>query len=324
MRRRVLILVALGLVLAGVVVLRLMVGTDGLGFASSRIVAELRWLRVLAGVAVGVSLAVSGVMLQSLLRNPLASPDLLGLSAGAGLAVMLSAYIGYKATGSISPAMADPLPALLGSCLALLFVYSLSQRRGFIEPVTLILVGVVVGLVCGSAGSFIRQLLPDGGFAAGRLLLGRISDDLTWPMVVGVLAVSVLGAGVGAWLGPAMDASAMSDDEARSVGVPIRGLRLSLFLISGVLAAGSVVLAGPIGFVGLVVPHAARLMLGPSHRVLMIGAALLGAVVIVLADSAVRAMPMGTGRLPIGVLTSLIGGPVFLAMLYSMVRRPGI
>ncbi|HED53685.1 MAG TPA: iron ABC transporter permease [Phycisphaerales bacterium] len=323
MRRRVLILIALGLLLAGAVVLRLMVGTDHFGPASTETVAQLRRLRVLAGIAVGVSLAVSGVMLQSLLRNPLASPDLLGLSAGAGLAVMLSAYLGYRATGSVSPSMADPLPALIGSCLALMFVYSLSQRRGFIEPVTLILVGVVVGLVCGSAGSFIRQLLPDGGFAAGRLLLGRISDDLTWPMVLGVLGVSILGAGIGAWLGPAMDASAMSDDEARSVGVPIRGLRLSLFLISGVLTAGSVVLAGPIGFVGLVVPHAARLLLGPSHRVLVLGSALLGAATIVLADSAVRAMPLGTGRLPIGVLTSLIGGPIFLAMLYSMVRRSG-
>jgi len=319
----VLIILVLGILLAGAVVLRLGVGTGGFAFADSDQIARLRLIRVLAAVAVGCGLAGAGVMLQSLMRNPLASPDLLGLSAGSGLAVLVSAYVGYLATGAMTPSAADPAAALVGAGAALAFVYSLSQRRGFIEPVTLILVGVVVSIVCGAGGALIRQLMPDGGFAVSRLIVGRISDDLSMGMAVGVLAVMVGGVAVGAWLGPAMDASAMSDDEARSVGVPIGRLRLTLFVLSGVLTAGTVVLAGPIGFVGLVVPHAARLMLGPSHRALILGSALLGASAILLADTGVRLVPMSTGRLPLGVVTALIGGPIFLWMLYVSLRKPG-
>jgi len=319
----VLIISVLGVLLAGAVVLRLGVGTGGFAFADSDQIARLRLIRVLAAVAVGCGLAGAGVMLQSLMRNPLASPDLLGLSAGSGLAVLVSAYVGYLATGAMTPSAADPAAALVGAGAALAFVYSLSQRRGFIEPVTLILVGVVVSIVCGAGGALIRQLMPDGGFAVSRLIVGRISDDLSMGMAVGVLAVMVGGVAVGVWLGPAMDASAMSDDEARSVGVPIGRLRLTLFVLSGVLTAGTVVLAGPIGFVGLVIPHAVRLVIGPSHRALVVGSALLGSSAILLADTGVRLVPMSTGRLPLGVVTALIGGPIFLWMLYVSLRKPG-
>ncbi len=301
--------------------LRLMVGGDSIGFADDRAIAEIRWLRVICGVGVGGALAAAGVMLQSLLRNPLASPDLLGLSAGAGLAVMVVAYAGYLATGSIVPHAASPAAATLGSLAALALVYGLGQRRGLVDPVTLILVGVIVGIVFGSAASVVRQLLPDGGFQASRLLLGRLSDDTPWALAWAVLGACVLGAGLGVWLGPAMDAASMGDDEASSVGVSVGRLRAWLFVISGVLTAMTVVVAGPIGFVGLVVPHAARLALGPSHRVLTVASALLGAAAIVSADALVRSIDLPTGRLPVGVVTALLGGPVFVLMLRSMLTR---
>ncbi|MEO1716043.1 MAG: iron ABC transporter permease [Planctomycetota bacterium] len=320
-RRPVVILPLLIVVLVAACALRLMVGGVSFGLAGEPLIAELRWLRVVCGVGVGGSLAVAGVMLQSLLRNPLASPDLLGLSAGAGLAVMIVAYAGYLATGSIVPAAASPAAATVGSLAALALVYGLSQRRGLMEPVTLILVGVIVGIVLGSASSIVRQLLPDGGFQASRLLLGRLSDDTPWPLAWGVLSAGVVGAAVGAWLGPAMDAASMGDDEAASVGVSIRGLRVWLFVVSGVLTAMSVVVAGPIGFVGLVVPHAARLMLGPDHRVLVVASAVFGGAVIVAADALVRSIDLPTGRLPVGVVTALLGGPVFILMLRSMLTR---
>lgn len=320
-RRALLASVILLLALAGAVVLRLGVGADEFGFAESH-VAHLRWMRVLAGCAVGIGLGGAGVLLQSLMRNPLAAPDLLGLSAGASLAVLISAYVTSLTTGAVTPSAADPVSAFIGASLALAFVYALSQRRGFIEPVTLILVGVVVSILCGAMGALIKQLMPDGGFAVSRLLVGRLSDDLSTTMIWGVLAVMVGCAAIGAWLGPAMDAAAMSDEEAQSVGVPIGRLRAMLFVLAGIMTAGTVVLAGPIGFVGLVVPHAARLMLGPGHRLLVIASALLGAVSILIADAGVRLMPMTTGRLPIGVVTALVGGPIFLWMLYRSVRRP--
>ena len=317
------ILAALALLLAGAALLRLSIGTDDFALPATDTIARLRWTRILAAASVGSSLAVAGVMLQSLLRNPLASPDLLGVSAGSGLAILISAYLGYQTTGAITPPGAEPIPAVLGALATLAFVYALSQRRGFIEPVTLILVGVVVGILCGSAGAFIRQMLPDGGFAVARLLVGRLSDDLSLPIVWGTLAVTALGAAIGAKLGPAMDAAAMSDDEARSVGVPVGAMRLTLFLVSGILTAGSVVLVGPIGFVGLVIPHAVRLITGPSHRTLILGSALAGAAAVVLADAGVRLFPSRTGAVPIGVVTSLVGGPIFLWMLYSALRKPG-
>ncbi len=320
-RRALLASVILLLALAGAVVLRLGVGADEFGFAESH-VARLRWMRVLAGCAVGIGLGGAGVLLQSLMRNPLAAPDLLGLSAGASLAVLISAYATSLTTGAVTPSAADPVSAFIGASLALAFVYALSQRHGFIEPVTLILVGVVVSILCGAMGALIKQLMPDGGFAVSRLLVGRLSDDLSTTMIWGVLAVMVGCAAISAWLGPAMDAAAMSDEEAQSVGVPIGRLRAMLFVLAGIMTAGTVVLAGPIGFVGLVVPHAARLMLGPGHRLLVIASALLGAVSILIADAGVRLMPMTTGRLPIGVVTALVGGPIFLWMLYRSVRRP--
>ncbi|MEL7483097.1 MAG: iron ABC transporter permease [Planctomycetota bacterium] len=321
LRRPAVILPLLFMLVVAACVLRLVVGGDTLGYASDDLIAEIRWLRVVCGLGVGGSLAVAGVMLQSLLRNPLASPDLLGLSAGAGLAVMIVAYAGYLATGSIVPGAASPIAATAGSLAALALVYGLSQRRGLMDPVTLILVGVIVGIVFGSASSVVRQLLPDGGFQASRLLLGRLSDDTPWPLAWGVFGASVAGFAIGAWLGPAMDAATMSDDEASSVGVSIGRLRVWLFIVSGVLTAMTVVVAGPIGFVGLVVPHAARLLLGPGHRVLVVGSALLGGAAIVGADALVRSIDLPTGRLPVGVVTALLGGPVFILMLRSMLTR---
>ncbi|GAB5496105.1 MAG: iron ABC transporter permease [Phycisphaerales bacterium] len=322
-RRAVVAILILLALLAGAVLLRLAIGTERLGFAQSDQVARLRLIRVLAACAVGCGLAGAGVLLQALMRNPLAAPDLLGLSAGASLAVLISAYVGYLATGAVTPSAADPVSAFIGAVLALAFVYSLSQRRGFVEPVTLILVGVVVSILCGAAGALVKQFMPDGGFAVSRLLVGRISDDLSMGMVTGVLVVVLVCTLIGAALGPAMDASSMSDDEAKSVGVSIGRLRAMLFVLAGVMTAGTVVLAGPIGFVGLVVPHAVRLVVGPSHRGLVIGSALLGASAVLLADSGVRMLPMSTGRLPIGVVTALVGGPIFLWMLYVSLRRPG-
>ncbi|MGP1272194.1 MAG: FecCD family ABC transporter permease [Phycisphaerales bacterium] len=320
--RSAIILGLLAIALAGAVLWRLAVGGGGLAFADDPAIGVIRWLRVVSGAGVGASLAVAGVMLQSLLRNPLASPDLLGLSAGASLAIMIAAYTGYRATGSLVP-VAEPLPAVAGSLGALVLVYTASQRRGFLDPVTLILVGVIAGIIFGSAASLVRQLLPDGGFQASRLLLGRLTDDTPWSLAWAVLAGACAGVVIGLWLGPRMDAASMSDDEAASVGVPIGALRAWLFVTSGVLTALTVVVAGPIGFVGLVVPHACRMLLGPAHRVVIAASALLGAAAIVAGDALVRSIDLPTGRLPVGVITALVGGPVFILMLRSMMRRGG-
>lgn len=295
----------------GAVVLRLLVGGGGLAWPESPAVMELRAARVVTGGAVGVCLAVAGVLLQSLLRNPLAAPDLLGLSAGAGLAVTLWSL----ATGAAIGVAASALPALAGAGAVLAFVWLLAQRRGLIDPVTMILVGVILAVLLGSAAALVRTLLPDQGQSAGRWMMGAISDDAPRGLVVGVWAMALAVGALGVWMGRLFDAASLGDDEARSSGVPVGLVRTVQLVGAGLLTAGSIVLAGPVGFVGLVCPHAARLVLGPGHRALVVGAALAGVTLVVGADALVKAVPGPAGRMPVGIVTALIGGPVFLVLL---------
>lgn len=304
----------LGLIAAAAVLaclMRLFVGGASLGWPESEAILELRVNRVLSGSAVGAGLAVAGVLLQSLLRNPLAAPDLLGLSAGAGFAVTLYSLI----TGAAIGVAVSAIPALLGAVLVLGFIWTLSQKRGLIDPITMILVGVILAVLLGSGASLLRTLMPDQGQSAARWMMGSISDSTGRATILGVWAMVAIAGGVSWWFGRVFDAASLGEDEARSSGVPIRSIRLVQLIGAGVLTAGTILLAGPVGFVGLVCPHAARMILGPSHRTLLIGAALAGVALVVGADALVKAMPGPAGRVPVGVITSLIGGPVFLVIL---------
>lgn len=328
-------IVALAAVLAAVFLLRL--GTGPLIDAQGRPlpepqragIMEIRQQRATMAIVVGAGLAVGGVLLQSLLRNPLASPDLLGLASGAGLAVMIWAYLqgltGATALASGVGAAGAGAAALVGSLGTLGLVYLLSQKRGFVDPVTLVLVGVIVSVMCGAATMFVAMLMPDRGFGVARWTIGALDDNVTWGRIATVGGVTLGAIAVGFAAGRAMDAASLSEDEARSVGVPIGGLRLLLFAASGVLTAGAVVLAGPIGFVGLVCPHVVRLLAGPGHRVLVVGSALAGGAMIAGADTVVKAVDLASGRMPIGVLTALVGGPVLIVLLRSeSARQRGI
>mgnify|MGYP006274718185 FL=1 len=185
----------------------------------------------------------------------------------------------------------------------------------------MVLMGVIVGLLFGAATRIVETTLPDRGRSVQPWLLGGLSADVPLARVAAVGGVTALVAGAAAWAGPAMDAAALGEDEARASGVPMGRLRLFQFVGAGALTAGSVTLAGPLGFVGLVCPHAARMLGGAGHRALVLTAALAGVALVVGADVLVRAVPVGGGRLPIGALTSLVGGPVFIALLWSSRSR---
>ena len=305
------------------IALRLLIGPEGLAWPGPGDVLMLRSMRLASGVVVGAALAIAGVLLQSLLRNPLASPDLMGLSAGASFAVILAAAIAAHAGGGLASWGGHGGPALAGSLGALGIVYAVSQRRGLIDPISMVLMGVIVGLLFGAASKIVETTLPDRGRSVQPWLLGGLSADVPLARVVAVAALTAIIAGAAAWAGPAMDAAALGEDEARASGVPIGRLRLFQFVGAGVLTAGSVMLAGPLGFVGLVCPHAARIAGGARHRTLIVAAGLAGIALVVGADVLVRAIPVGGGRLPIGALTSLVGGPVFIALLWSSRGRIG-
>ncbi|MFN7559198.1 MAG: FecCD family ABC transporter permease, partial [bacterium] len=204
--------------------------------------------------------------LQTLLRNPLASPDILGVSSGASLGVMTSIWLtAGGVVGTLAGAAWHAGPALLGAVGALAMVLTLSRRAGSLDPAGLVIIGVVVSVLCGAAVMFLQYLMPDAGFATARLLMGGLSDD-TPSIVLVLVAVATLAGIVIAWLkGPTLDALVIGPDEAESVGVHVARARWVLLGITGTLSAGAVVIAGPIGFVGLIAPHAARLLLRVPH-----------------------------------------------------------
>ncbi|MEN0020512.1 MAG: iron ABC transporter permease [Planctomycetota bacterium] len=283
---------------------------------------DLRLDRLLAGSVAGGGLAVAGVLLQSLLRNPLASPDLLGVSAGASFAAMLSVAIGYWSAGQIQPqSLAQGPAALAGAFAAMGLVYALGSRRGLIDPTSMILIGVIVAVIAGAGIVTVQHLLPSRGQLTGRWLVGAIDPEIE-AIDVALPAALLLGATMWAAIsGRAFDAMALGEDDAAASGVRLGAVRSGQFIAAGVLTAASVWLAGPLGFVGLVAPHLVRLAAGPAHRWLVVGSAIVGAALVVAADAAVASLTLPTGRLPIGVLTSLIGGPVFLWMLLEQRSR---
>jgi len=302
--------------LALAVALRLVAGPDGLDPPREPLEWSLRLGRILASITVGSALAISGVLLQSLLRNALASPAVLGLTAGAGLGVTLAAFLGLTTASALASVGVSAAAAFLGAVGALVVVYTLAQKRGFLEPISLVLVGVVVSMICGAGIVLLQNLMPDRTLASTtRWLFGSIRDDTPAPLVWSVLAFTLIGLVIGVLLAPAMDAAALDDDEAISVGVPLKKLRFALLALAGALTAGAVAIAGPIGFVGLICPHAVRLLAGSANRVVLIGSALLGAALIVAADALIRVVDLGAGRMPIGVLTALVGGPTFIWLL---------
>ncbi|MCE2925547.1 MAG: iron ABC transporter permease [Phycisphaeraceae bacterium] len=330
MRRPVVILSILALATLLLCAARLLVGgTAGWGWGSwggwpeDRIIWQLRANRLACGATVGAALAVAGALLQTLLRNPLASPDILGVSSGASLGVMTSIWLtAGGVVGTLASAAWHAGPALLGAVGALALVLTLSRRAGSLDPAGLVIIGVVVSVLCGAAVMFLQYLMPDAGFATARLLMGGLSDD-TPSIVLVLVAVATLAGIVIAWLkGPTLDALVLGPDEAESVGVHVARARWVLLGITGTLSAGAVVIAGPIGFVGLIAPHAARLLLRvphSNHRWQLPASAMLGVIVIVGADCIIKGVNLGAGRLPLGVLTALIGGPALILLL----RRRG-
>lgn len=319
-RKAALVLALLLALTALALALRLLIEPGGqLAWPASRHTLGIRLDRALAGIIVGTALGAAGVALQAMLRNPLASPDLLGMSAGAVLAVTLA-----RATGlTRSVGLPDELAALLGAMAALGLVMLLGRRRGQMEPVTLVLVGVALAIGLGSLASAVRAIMPPSARPEGVWFYGTLVDGTPHARLAlaGVLALAGM-----AWVarrGRALDAAAMGEDEARSAGVPLGRLRLEMVLVAGVLTAVAVVLAGPIAFLGLVCPHLVRMLMGPRHGPLVIGAALAGAALMLTSDSLARALPLETGRLPTGVVVALLAAPALILVLRSQASRPG-
>jgi iron complex transport system permease protein len=279
--------------------------------AAADIVLAVRLPRALLAAAVGAALAVAGVVFQALLRNPLADPYVLGVSGGAalgGIAVLtLGSTIGLSYT-------AVPPAAFAGALGALLLLLTVAGPAGRLSPTSLLLIGVVFNAFASAAIVFLASL---AGLAEGAQvflwLIGSLADAR--PALVGSV-VGLVVAGLLAILpfGRALDLLALGEESASLLGIDAKRVRLWLLLASSLLVGAAVSVAGLVGFVGLVVPHALRLVLGPDHRLLVPASALAGAAFLVGCDTLARSV-LGGRELPVGALTALAGGPFFLLLL---------
>jgi iron complex transport system permease protein len=270
--------------------------------------------RVLAAAIVGCALALAGVVFQALLRNPLASPDTLGVSAGAALGAMLALTL--HADFTLFGVSAVPLASFAGSLGALVIVYGLSaaRRRGTTTMV-LLLAGVTLTALLSAVVRFV-QFLADftETLQTTRWLMGSLDVGSYTPIVAALLPMALAIAGI-ACLPRVLDLISVGAESAAA-----RGVNVDLFeriaLVSASLATGAAVsLAGPVGFVGIVVPHLVRLVVGADHRLVIPAAGLFGAAFLVACDVIARTV-LAPVELPVGIVTALIGGPFFLWLLF--------
>jgi iron complex transport system permease protein len=274
----------------------------------------LRAGRALVAFVSGGALALAGVMMQALLRNPLADPYVLGISAGASVGALLALLL-------MCAAVTVDASALVGAVAVSMLLYLLARRdlRGGVAAEggasQLLLTGVILSSACMALVTLMLSIAPEGQLRSMVFwmigdLAGASPRLLPWLVLLGGLAYALRNA-------RAMNVAALHADAAATLGIRVGALRKGLFFVSGLLTASSVTSAGAIGFVGLIVPHACRFAFGPDHRVLVPSAVLAGGGFLVLCDTLARTV-VAPVQLPVGAITALIGAPVFLYQLHRL------
>jgi len=279
---------------------------------SEIIMVQIRFPRVLMGFLVGASLASVGVALQALLRNPLADPYVLGASSGSALGVSVAMLFGIGSTFVLLPIL--PLFGFAGGLLALLLIYRLAQSKARLPIHSLLLAGVILNAILTAIIMFITSIMEPNRSAG---LMAWLMGSLTAPgypalgvfllYVVFVLAALMRKAQL-------LNVLTLGEETARSLGVETEGVKKQLFALSALLTGAIVSVSGMIGFVGMVVPHAVRLLIGSDHRLLLPASALVGGMFLALADTIARTI-LAPAEIPVGIVTALAGGPFFLYLL---------
>lgn len=280
----------------------------------------LRMPRVLAALLVGGALAGAGCALQALLRNPLAEPFTLGISSGSSLAAVIGIRIGIEGTlGEVGVGAA----ALAGAVATLLVVWQLARIGTQLPAATLVLAGVTVSMWC-SAASLLIQYTSDFSDVSHMLrwMMGSL-DSMRLSSVEYALVPILAGIVVLVAFARELDALAAGPEAAASVGVAVARTQIVVFGVASLLVGTAIALAGPIGFIGLIVPHALRAILGPSHRLLVPASVLGGAVLLALCDALAR-MAIAPAELPTGAVTAVLGGPFFVAILLGQKRKAAL
>lgn len=281
------------------------------------LLVNLRLPRVLLAMLAGGGLALAGALFQGLLREALATPYTLGVSSGASLGAVVAICFGWREVGHMPAVWVG---AFLGAGAVLLLVLAIAGRVRRMSTFTLLLAGVAMNSVCGALIQFIHSIAGFAqSFSISRWLMGGI-DAVDYGTLAGVALLVLPGAAVAMWRWREWNLLAGGEEWAAARGVSVGGVVLTGYIAGSLLTGAITAVTGPIGFVGLIVPHALRLWMGADHRVLLPCSFLLGAAFLALCDAVAR-VALAPAELPVGVVTAILGGPFFIWLLRSRSRH---
>ena len=279
-----------------------------IGDMEDHIIWQIHIPRMLLGALVGMSLAISGTALQGLLLNPLADPYMIGVSSGAAVGAGIAVLLGLSA-------LFVPLFAFVSALLAVTVVYMLARRGNTVSILTFVLAGVVVGAFTWAALTFILTVAPNQTLEKIVFwTMGSLAGSEPWSRVTLLAPFAVIGGLVLYAFARDLNIFALGEESAKYLGLKVESLKLIIIVATTMLTAAAVSVSGTIGFIGLMVPHIARRIVGPDNRLLLPASALLGAILMIAADAVARAA-MAPTEIPVGVITALLGAPFFLYLL---------
>jgi len=277
------------------------------------IIVQIRLPRVICGALVGAALAAAGVTYQGIFRNPMADPYVIGASTGASLGAALVIVLGVGV--SLLGVNSLQILAFVGSLITVLLVYNISRVGSRVPVTTLLLTGIAVSLFQNAIVTFLK-VIAEESLLHGLVfwIIGSLAPTESWDKVFAILPFILIGTAVAYLYSRDLNILALGEDQAQHLGVEIEKVKTILLVSGALMTAAAVSISGLIGFVGLIIPHLTRVLIGPDHRVLLPTSAIVGASFLMICDALSRVI-MGSGEAPVGVITALSGAPFFIYLL---------
>jgi iron complex transport system permease protein len=292
---------------------------EGKGTADYGILFDIRLPRIILGFAIGGALSIAGVMLQGMFRNPLVEPYTLGISGGAALGASLCIILRFN---RVLPDAALPLSGFVGACLVILPLYLLNMKKRILNVQGLLLTGVMTSFISSSLVVLILAVSRTEDLHSIVFWVMGSLEEPSWVLIMTAFSVSLLGLVLSYLFSLDMNALSLGEEEAAHLGINTERTKRQLFLIASLITGVSVSVSGIIGFVGLIIPHFVRMLVGYDHRLLLIVSFLSGAGFLILCDTVARTV-IAPIELPVGVITGIVGGSIFVYVLNNKIFRRG-
>ena len=294
-------------------VLENLVDSSGVSQTAEVIIVQIRLPRVICGALVGAALATAGVAYQGIFRNPMADPYVIGASTGASVGSALVIVLGVGV--SLLGVNTLQILAFVGSLTTVLLVYTISRVGSKVPVTTLLLTGIAVSLFQNAIVTYMKTIASDKLLHGLTFwIIGSLAPTENWEKVWAILPLIIVGAAVAYMYARDLNILALGEDQAQHLGVEIERVKRILLVSGALMTAAAVSISGLIGFVGLIIPHLTRVLIGPDHRVLLPTSAIVGASFLMICDALSRVI-MGSGEAPVGVITALSGAPFFIYLL---------